>query len=309
MEIFFKKNIAKLYIIYYNILGGFMIIIVGKYSGFCNGAKNAVNKTLDALNGDAFYSIGEIVHNEEVVKELKRRGLIVKDNIHDIPDNSKVIIRAHGEGIEFYREAKRKKLHIIDLTCGRVKLVHNKILSKKNSFIIIIGKANQPETIAHKSFSDTSCIVENDSNINKAYDSYLASGKKDVYIVSQTTFNINVFNELVSKIKEVFKDTEIVVDNTICNATSIRQEEARDIASSVDKMIVIGGINSSNTKELAVEASKCCKTVYLIETKEDLDQDMFNEEDRIGITAGASTPDKSINDVIEYLQSLYNKIK
>ena len=286
-----------------------MEIIVGKYSGFCNGAKNAVNKTLDALNGDAFYSIGEIVHNEEVIKDLKNRGLIVKDDISLIPDNSKVIIRAHGEGIEFYKEAKKKNLHLVDLTCGRVKLVHNKILSKKNSFVIIIGKNNHPETIAHKSYSDNSFVIENYDDINKAYESYLDSGKKDVYIVSQTTFNTELFNKLVDKIKAVFINTDVLIDNTICNATSLRQEEARDIASCVDKMIVIGGRNSSNTKELAVEASKCCKVVYLIENKDDLNMDMFDEDDTIGITAGASTPDISINGVIEYLQSLYNKIK
>ena len=117
-----------------------MEIIVGKYAGFCNGAKNAVDKTNEALNGNNLYSVGEIIHNEEVIKYLKQRGLIVKESITEIPDNSKVIIRAHGETIDFYKEAKRKNLDIVDLTCNKVKLIHDKILENKDKFIIIIGK-------------------------------------------------------------------------------------------------------------------------------------------------------------------------
>lgn len=286
-----------------------MEIIVGKYSGFCNGAKNAVNKTREALNNNKYYSVGDIVHNEEVINDLKDKGLTVCDSIDDIPDNSRVIVRAHGEKIEFYRLAKKKNLEILDLTCGRVKLVHNKILTKKNNYVIIIGKKNHPETIAHKSYSDNSCVVENYSDINNSYKEFLDSGKNDVYIVAQTTFNGDLFDELVEEIKKIFVNANISIDKTICNATSIRQAEAKEIASQVDKMIVIGGKNSSNTRELAVEASKYCKNVYLISTKNELVNTMFNEDDIVGITAGASTPDESINDVIAYLESLYNKKK
>lgn len=284
-----------------------MEIIVGKYAGFCNGAKNAVVKTNEALDSGGLYSVGEIIHNEEVVKYLKERGLMVKDSINDIPDNSKVIIRAHGEGIKFYQEAKKKHLDVVDLTCGRVKMVHNKILSKKNYYVIIIGKKNHPETIAHQSYSDTCSVIEDFSDIEKAYNNYLTSGKDKVYVVAQTTFNSELFNKIIDKIKETFKNIE--VDNTICNATNMRQIEAREIASKVDKMIVIGGKNSSNTRELAVEAGKCCNTVYLIQTKNDLNTDMFNKDDIVGITAGASTPDESITDVVTYLESIYNKSK
>ena len=284
-----------------------MEIIVGKYAGFCNGAKNAVTKTNEALIGDSLYSIGEIVHNEEVIKYLKEKGLIVKNSIDEIPNNSKVIIRAHGESISLYKEAKNKNINLIDLTCGRVKLVHNKILSKKNSFVIIIGKKNHPEVVAHKSYSDTSYVIESINDIEPAYKEYLNSGKNNVYVVAQTTFNSELFDNLVNEIKKVFNN--VLVDKTICNATSIRQMEAREIASKSDKMIVIGGKNSSNTSELAVEAGKCCKIVYLIQTKDDLNYNMFDKDDIVGITAGASTPDSSINDVVEYLDSLYNKKK
>ena len=286
-----------------------MQIIVGKYSGFCNGAKNAVTKTNNALDGNAIYSVGEIVHNEVVVNQLKERGLIVKDSIMDIPNNSRVIIRAHGETIDFYKEAKQRDFNLIDLTCGRVKLIHNKILSNKNSFIIIVGKKNHPEVIAHKSYSDDCYVVENKDDIMDAFNSFLASNKKTVYIVSQTTFNSELFDQLVEDIKKVFSNSIVEVDKTICNATSLRQEEAKEIAKNVDKMIVIGGKNSSNTKELEVVASNYCNNVYLIQTKDDLDKEMFNEDDIIGITAGASTPPEVIDDVVNYLDSIYKKVK
>ena len=285
-----------------------MEIIIGKYAGFCNGAKNAVNKTNEALDGGSIYSIGEIVHNEVVINDLKKKGLIVKDDIIDIPDNSKVIIRAHGETLEFYQKAKKKNLEIIDLTCGRVKLVHNKILSKKNSFVIIIGKKNHPEAIAHKSYSDTSFVVETFDDIPDAYKSFITSKKDNVYIVAQTTFSSELFDKLVNEIKRVF-NTNIEVDKTICNATSIRQEETKEVASHLDKMIVIGGKNSSNTKELEIVAKKCCPEVYLVQTKDDLDISLFNKEDVVGITAGASTPNIVIEEIVDYLNNIYNRKK
>ena len=281
-----------------------MEIIVGKYAGFCNGAKNAVNKTIDLLDKNRVYSIGEIVHNEVVVNDLENRGLIVKNSIDDIPNNSKTIIRAHGESIDIYKKAKEKNIELVDLTCGRVKLVHNKILSKKNSFIIIVGKKNHPETIAHKSYSNTSYVIETISDIMDAYNSYLISNKSSVYVVAQTTFSSKLYDEIVNKIKEVF-NVDIEVDKTICNATSIRQEEAKELAKNVDKMIIIGGKNSSNTKELEVVAKEYCKETYLIQTQNDLNKEMFDQDDIVGITAGASTPENTIEEVIEYLENIY----
>ncbi len=286
-----------------------MKIIVGKYSGFCNGVKNTVSKAMEELENNQAYSLGEIVHNEEVVNNLKKLGLIVKNNIDDIPNNSKVIIRAHGEGIEIYQKAKEKNIKLIDLTCGRVKLIHNKILNKKNSFVIIIGKKSHPETRAHKSYSKDSFVVENFSDINDAYNSFLSTKKDLVYVVAQTTFNSALFDEIVNEIKKVFINTTIEIDKTICNATSIRQEEVQEISKNVTKMIVIGGKNSSNTKELELIAHKYCNSVYLVQSYNDLDYDMFNEDDIVGITAGASTPEESIIDVVNYLQSIYNKKK
>lgn len=287
-----------------------MEIIVGKYSGFCNGVKNTVNKAYEALESNGIiYSIGDIVHNEIVVNDLKNKGLIIVNSIDEIPDYAKVIIRAHGEELNFYRLANMKHLNLIDLTCGRVKLIHQKILSKKNDFVIIIGKKNHPETIAHKSYSNLSYVIEGLKDIKDAYQNYLRSDKNSVFIVAQTTFNSDLFEKIVSEIKKEFTGANILVDKTICNATSIRQEEAKELARNVNKMIIIGGRNSSNTKELEVVAREYCENVHLIQTKEDLDKEWFNEEDVIGITAGASTPKEVINDVVNYLESIYKQIK
>ena len=287
-----------------------MELIVGKYSGFCNGVKNTINKAVDSLNkNDIIYSLGDIVHNEIVINDLKNKGLIVVNNINDVPINSKVIIRAHGEEKNIYDEAKKKNIELIDLTCGKVKIIHQKIMNHDDFFVIIIGKKIHPETIAHQSYSKASYVIEDFDDINEAYNRFKLCGKKNVYIVAQTTFNGDLFDEIVKKIKKKFIDANFMIEKTICNATTIRQMETKEIASKVDKMIVIGGKNSSNTKELEVISKNYCPIVYLIQTKNDLKKDMFNENDYIGIVAGASTPDMVINDVVKYLQSIYNKKK
>ena len=280
-----------------------MKIILGKYSGFCNGVKYTVTEANERLDENkTIYSLGDIVHNEVVINELKNKGLIVKNEIDEIPNNSKLIIRAHGEKLETFEKAKNKNIEIIDLTCGKVKLIHNKILNKKNDYyVIIIGKKNHPETIAHKTYSNNSYIIEDITDINKAFNEFKKSSLNKVYIVAQTTFNEDLFNKLVDEIKNVFK-VEIVVDKTICNATINRQEETKEIASKVDKMIIIGGKNSSNTKELEIVANNYCNNVYLIQTVNDLYSIKFNKKDIVGITAGASTPEKVIMEVIGYLQ-------
>ena len=296
--------------LFYNKFGDFMEIIVGKYSGFCSGVNYTVTKAMKVLENNGYiYSLGDIVHNERVIDNLKNSGLVVKNDIDDIPHGSKVIIRAHGEKLSTYEKARQKQLDIIDLTCCKVKSIHNKIIKNKDtSFIIIIGKKNHPETIAHTSFSNNSFVVENSSDINDAYKKYLYNESKKVYVVVQTTFNEDLFNELVRKIKLIFINTPIIVDNTICYTTAIRQQEVVDISKKVDKMIIIGGKNSSNTKELAVIAKKYCNDVYLIQDYHDLETVSFGNDDVVGIEAGASTPSIVIDEVVSHLGSIY-KIK
>ena len=279
-----------------------MEIIVGKYSGFCNGVRNTIDKAEETLiNNKNVYCLGQIVHNERVIKDLEDKGLVIVDNLDRVLDNSKIIIRAHGERKEIYDEIENRRLDLVDLTCGKVKAIRIKVSREKdNHFIVIIGKKNHPETLGIKSFaSDNSIIIENIDDIdelcNKEFDS--------LYIVSQTTFNEDKFDFLVNDIKKRI-DKEIVVDKTICNATSDRQEETRDLSKDVDMMIIVGGKNSSNTKELEVISKENCNNTYLIQDCHDLESVSFNNINKIGIMAGASTPYVVVEEIINWLNNM-----
>ena len=276
-----------------------MEVILGKTSGFCQGVSYTVSKAYESLeDGDTLYCLGEIVHNEKVVENLNNLGMVFVDDIKSIPNGSRVIIRAHGEKKEVYDTAKHKNLDVIDLTCGKIRVIKNKIIkAKEKSFIIIIGKKNHPETLGTLSFCDYGYIVESPEDIEAANNAFITSQLDSIYIVSQTTFNEETFDYLVELIKKEI-EANIVVDNTICNATHERQEETREIASAVDAMIIVGGKNSSNTKELYNVAKERCVNVYLIQDASEITDDMLNGIKKIGVMAGASTPKEVIEEVI-----------
>lgn len=280
-----------------------MKIIVAEKSGFCAGVNHTVKMALETLKEkNNIYSLGEIVHNEYVINNLKEKGLLVNDDINSIPSGSTVIIRAHGESLYTYERAKEKNINIIDLTCGKVKMIHHLIEKEKNtSYIVIIGKKNHPETIAHKSLSNNSFVIENKTDINLFIDEFKKGNYSKIFLVAQTTFNEDIFDELVLILKEKL-NTEIVINKTICSATKLRQNEVKNLSLNVDKMIIIGGKNSSNTRELYEISKHNCNNTYLIQNVSDLDNFTFNNSDIIGISAGASTPYKLINDVINYLK-------
>ena len=280
-----------------------MEIIVGKYSGFCNGVRYTVEEANKALETDkTIYCLGEIVHNERVIKDLEEKGMITIQSIEDAPDNSKVIIRAHGELKPTYERAKEKNIELLDLTCGKIKAIRTKIKNKgEDSFVIIIGKKNHPETLGVQSFTgENSYIVEEIDDIEECKEKYRQSSKKNVYIVSQTTFNSNKFDKLVQEIKNELEG-QIIVDKTICNATSNRQEETKELSSKVDYMIIVGGKKSSNTKELEVISKENCKNVYLVQDVEDLKNIKIKKDSKVGIMAGASTPEIVVEEIINYL--------
>ena len=270
-----------------------MEIIVGEQSGFCNGVKYTIEQATKAIHDNQIvYCLGQIVHNERVVEDLQKKGMITIHSIEEAPDYSKVIIRAHGESKDTYQKAEEKKIELIDLTCGKIKSIRTKIASKmKDSYIVITGRKNHPETLGVKSFSgDNSMIIETVEDLEELKKEYEKSKRNKLFIVSQTTFNSDSFDNIVNKIKKEFKG-EIEVDKTICNATNNRQLETVKISEKVDIMIIVGGKNSSNTKELEVVAKKNCKKVYLIQDYKDLENKMISGDSKIGIMAGASTPD------------------
>ena len=283
-----------------------MEIIVGKTSGFCNGVKYTVVKANEMIDKyKELFCLGQIVHNERVIKDLEEKGMKTINNIEECPSNTRLIIRAHGEVKSVYEDAKKRNIELIDLTCGKIKVIRNKINKKVNDhFIIIIGKKNHPETLGVQSFSGhNSYILENKEDIEECLKKIDKSKLTKVFVVSQTTFNSEKFDYLVDQISKKNK-YEIVVDKTICNATSDRQKETEQLSKDVDLMIIVGGKNSSNTKELEVISKKNCAKVYLIQDYKDLQNIKISKENKIGIMAGASTPEIVVEEIIDYLKGV-----
>lgn len=279
-----------------------MEIIVGKTAGFCFGVKNAVEKTIEELEkGQKVYCLGELVHNKQVTDELINRGTTFIENVEDA--KNKVIIRAHGVEQKIYEKAKELKLEIKDLTCPKVLHIHNiaEDYKSKNYFIFLIGQKDHPETIGTISFcGEKSCIIENIEDIKQAIEKFSKHKSENALAIAQTTFSLEKFYKITDKLKENIKNIEI--KNTICDATKKRQEETFELSKEVDIMIIIGGKHSSNSNKLHEIAKKECKEVLFIETKEELNICNIDQDKKIGIMAGASTPQKSIEEVVELLQ-------
>lgn len=284
-----------------------MEIVVGKLAGFCFGVNNAVTKAEEIVRKNKeVYCIGEIVHNRQVVENLESLGMKTVENLEDVPNEKIVIFRSHGMPEDAYKKAELKNLKIYDLTCPSVKLLHEKVAKNKDKFfIILVGKKEHPENIGTIGFAgENSFILESEDDIIDCYKKYEESGLKDVYVLFQTTFNMKKAEELAEEIKHEFYETDVIIDNTICKSTEQRQKEVRELAKIVNKMVIIGGKNSSNTLKLVQISKEFCEIVYHVETKEELDETMFNSSDIVGIMAGASTPKVSIEEVKEFLNNI-----
>ncbi len=276
-----------------------MKIIIANHSGFCGGVLNTINKTQKVLENDIAYIKGEIVHNEYVINKLKNKGLITVNSLDEVKENNNVIIRAHGESKEFYNKASKMKIKLIDLTCPKVKKIHDLNLEHNNYFVVIIGKKNHPEVLGHISYAKDFLVIEKESDIEELINKV---NNDKIYILAQTTFNEQLFDELVKIIKEKCQNISIEVNNTICNVTRIRQREIRELSKKVDKMIIIGSMKSSNTMELYEVARENCHNVYIIQDINNLEQIILDNNDIVGIAAGASTPKELIYEVKTYLQ-------
>ncbi len=270
-----------------------MEVVIGKFAGFCPGVSYAVRKANQSvMENKTIYCLGELVHNQQVVNKLKAKGMITVEDIEQVPDGATILFRSHGVAQAIYERAKEKNLKIIDLTCGRVRAVQKKVeKEKEKAFIIILGKKNHPEVIGEKGFAgENSFVIETQKDMLDAYQEYKKTNFEKVYVVAQTTFSNNNFDELVKQIKKSFTGADIIVDKTICEATENRQKEMQEMAEVFHTMIIIGGKNSANTKALVEIAKQKCKNVYHIQTAEDLKNIDFTGIETVGIMAGASTP-------------------
>ncbi len=290
-------------------------IILAKTAGFCFGVKRAVDTVYDQVNevkatDTIVYTYGPIIHNEEVVKDLESKGVkIIPDeetlkelvNTSTTNDNIKIIIRSHGVGKHIYDLIEKSNIEIIDATCPFVKKIH-KIVSEesnKGSVIIIAGDENHPEVQGIIGWCENTPFVVD--SIEKA-EKLILETDKNIVIVSQTTFNSIKFKDLVEFFRKKYYN--VCVYNTICNATGERQKEAKELASSVDAMVIVGGKNSSNTQKLYEISKKECKNTYYIQTLVDLDLTVIESAKRVGITAGASTPNHIIKEVQDSMAEL-----
>ena len=271
-------------------------VILAKSAGFCFGVKRAVDTVYEQTGKKNVYTFGPIIHNEEVVKDLEKKGVFVINTMEELDDITEgtVIIRSHGVSSAVYEALQKKGVEIVDATCPFVLKIHNivKQESANGKQIVIIGNEKHPEVEGIMGWSKTQVHVVDTAE--KAQNLQL-DPQREVCIVSQTTFNYNKFKELVEIISE--KGYNIIIRNTICNATEERQTEAREIAKRVDAMIVVGGSSSSNTRKLYEICKNECKDTYYIQTLNDLDMTSLGKADCIGITSGASTPNNIIQEV------------
>lgn len=279
-----------------------MEVVLAKSAGFCFGVKRAVDQVYEQIDmGKTIYTFGPIVHNEEVVKDLEEKGVRViqgKEELQDISEGT-VIIRAHGVEKEIYDILESRGVECVDATCPFVKRIHNIVCkaSDEGKYVIIVGNPGHPEVEGIVGWcSGPVKVLETEEEAEK----FMPPEGKEICIVSQTTFNYNKFQHIVEIFQKKGYNDSVV--NTICNATEERQTAARELAARADVMIVIGGKHSSNTRKLYEICSGECANTYFIQTLDDLHLELPKSTSLVGITAGASTPNKLIEEVQNYVR-------
>jgi 4-hydroxy-3-methylbut-2-enyl diphosphate reductase len=273
-------------------------ITVSKSAGFCFGVDRAVQMVYQALDeGKPVATLGPIIHNQDVVNDMVARGARIIEEVSELREGEYVVIRSHGVGRKVYDEIAEKGNPIIDATCPFVARIH-KIAKEKTAegyTVLIAGDESHPEVQGIVGHCDENCLVFKDNFELKAFfEKNYKNLRKKLAIVAQTTYNIVVWGECLNVIPK--DDPDIVIYDTICNATDARQSDAAELAKNSDIMLVVGGRHSSNTVKLYEVCSRFCKT-YHIENADELRSLKLPAAERIGITAGASTPAYIIKEV------------
>ena len=280
-----------------------MKVTLAKSAGFCFGVKRAVEMVYkEAETGKKVYTLGPIIHNEQVVQDLEQKGVRVIDTPEELSkaEDATVIIRSHGISADVYHQLEDKKVRIVDATCPFVSKIH-RIVEKKyqeGSCIVIVGNANHPEVEGINGWCNGAATVI--GSVSEA-ENYSQEPARKLCVVAQTTFNYKKFKDIVDIFSK--KSYDINVMNTICNATEERQTEAAAIAGDSDAMIVIGGKHSSNTQKLYEICKNVCPDTHFIQTLDDLDLKQFQSFRSVGITAGAATPNTIIKEVQSYVRN------
>lgn len=269
-------------------------IVRAENAGFCFGVKQAIEKAEKAAEeacktGRRIFSMGSLIHNERVTGDLEKKGIRIIQSLDEVQRADQVIIRSHGEGEAFYREAEAKGIELVDATCPFVAKIH-KLVHDTDKQVVIVGDGSHPEVIGIFGWCRKPAIVVS------SYDEAAAISEDDFFIVTQTTIRKAMLDDVIRAFEDNGKTFD--VHNTICSATSKRQEACEELAKASELMVVIGGRNSSNTKKLYDISKKNCANTYFVQNIEDLPLKELQKCNRIGIAAGASTPECTIKEVI-----------
>ena len=280
-----------------------MRVKLAEYSGFCFGVEKAITTTLEELKKRTqksnIYSLGPLIHNEQVVDSLSKKGIQVIENIDDI-NKGTVIIRSHGVPKAILETARDRGINIIDVTCPFVKRIQNlaEDYYNKGYKIVIIGDPEHPEVIGINGWCDNQAII-----INNCEDLEDFPKSDKICVVVQTTMPVKQYKEISEKLKNY--SSKIEKFNTICLATKERQSAAKKLSQEVEAMVVIGGHHSSNTQKLVSICKKIRpQSTYHVETVEDLPLDKLKQYRVVGVTAGASTPKWIISEIIHTLNNI-----
>lgn len=284
-----------------------MEIIVAKTAGFCFGVNRAVQhleKMLDAHTSQNthIYSYGPVIHNPQVVEHFNNQGVTIIHTLDELDTYppGELLIRSHGVSEETIKKIQERGFTIVDSTCPYVKKIHRIVekASLSGDAILIIGDENHPEVIGIAGWAKGEVIIIKDVD---EIDQIQWDKNKTYTVVAQTTFNVEKYKLILKKLQK--KSIRVIINETVCQATVMRQREALELSEKVTKMIVIGGKNSSNTQKLYEICKSQCKDTYYVETIEELELNVFKDNDIIGITAGASTPKNIIEEVISNVRN------
>lgn len=276
-----------------------MQLTIGKHAGFCFGVKRAVEAAFAlAQEGKPCYTLGPLIHNPQAVRRLAEMGVRPIESLDEI-ERGTVIIRSHGVRPEVYAECRRRGLNMVDATCPHVARVHELVerYSQTGDPVVIVGEEDHPEVVGIAGWAHGDVYI-----VERAEDAKKVPLLARALVVAQTTIRSDRFAEVSRSLKG--RVQELIVEDTICRATALRQQEAAALSRQVDVMLVVGGKNSSNTRKLFETCLAHCKRSLLVESRDDIPTGYFNPRDHIGITAGASTPEWSLKEVVTRMNDM-----
>ncbi len=274
-----------------------MKIKIANHSGFCYGVKRAIDLAVKNSSDETTYSYGDIIHNKDEINRLKSYNIEPVYDIEDIDRDAKVVIRSHGEPKSTYDRLQAQNVNIVDATCPYVKRIHSLIedYSTNGYTVFLIGNKNHPEVTASMGWAKGDIFVFGDPKEIEGFEKKIDK----ILVLAQTTIKESLWDSCAQIINKKYKN--VVFINTICSATSLRQNSTRELAAAVDAMLIIGGKKSSNTKKLYEISYSVNKNTFFYENKDEIIVQKFKIYDIIGISAGASTPKWVVDELVEKL--------